>query len=87
MRHATAFLYHVCAVASRNIRFVSCGTNGKLTLWTRCVYCGVVHDLGSTARTSRVQENQLSVYEETKFSGVQEESEGWEKNGKLSLKE
>jgi hypothetical protein len=35
MRHATALLYHVCAVASRNIRFASCGTSGKLTLWTR----------------------------------------------------
>jgi hypothetical protein len=37
MRHATALLYHVCAVASRNIRFASCGTSGKLTLWTRYV--------------------------------------------------
>jgi hypothetical protein len=35
MRHATALLYHVCAVASRDIRFASCGTSGKLTLWTR----------------------------------------------------
>jgi hypothetical protein len=35
MRHATALLYHVCAVASRNITFASCGTSGKLTLWTR----------------------------------------------------
>jgi hypothetical protein len=38
MRHATSLLYHVCAVASRNIRFASCGTSGKLTLWTRYVY-------------------------------------------------
>jgi hypothetical protein len=38
MRHATALLYHVCAVASRNIRFASCGTSGKLTLWTRYVH-------------------------------------------------
>jgi hypothetical protein len=38
MRHATALLYHVCAVASRNIRLASCGTSGKLTLWTRYVY-------------------------------------------------
>jgi hypothetical protein len=37
MRHATLLLYHVCAVASRNIRFASCGTSGKLTLWTRYV--------------------------------------------------
>jgi hypothetical protein len=37
MRHATSLLYHVCAVASRNIRFASCGTSGKLTLWTRYV--------------------------------------------------
>jgi hypothetical protein len=37
MRHATALLYQVCAVASRNIRFASCGTSGKLTLWTRYV--------------------------------------------------
>jgi hypothetical protein len=37
MRHATALLYHVCAVASRNIRFANCGTSGKLTLWTRYV--------------------------------------------------
>jgi hypothetical protein len=37
MRHATTLLYHVCAVASRNIRFASCGTNGKLTLLTRYV--------------------------------------------------
>jgi hypothetical protein len=37
MRQATALLYHVCAVASRNIRFASCGTSGKLTLWTRYV--------------------------------------------------
>jgi hypothetical protein len=34
MLHATSLLYHVCAVASRNIRFASCGTSGKLTLWT-----------------------------------------------------
>jgi hypothetical protein len=34
MRHATSLLYHVCTVASRNIRFASCGTSGKLTLWT-----------------------------------------------------
>jgi hypothetical protein len=38
VRHATALLYHVCAVASRNIRFASCGTSGKLTLWTRYVH-------------------------------------------------
>jgi hypothetical protein len=38
MRHATALLYHVCAVASRNVRFASCGTSGNLTLWTRYVY-------------------------------------------------
>jgi hypothetical protein len=38
MRHATALLYHVCAVASRNIRFASCGTSGKLTLWTRYAF-------------------------------------------------
>jgi hypothetical protein len=37
MRHATALLYHSSAVASRNIRFASCGTSGKLTLWTRYV--------------------------------------------------
>jgi hypothetical protein len=34
MRHATALLYHVCAVALSNIRFASCGTSGKLTLRT-----------------------------------------------------
>jgi hypothetical protein len=38
MRHATALLYHVCAVASRSIRFASCGMSGKLTLWTRYVH-------------------------------------------------
>jgi hypothetical protein len=37
MRHATALLYHVCAVASRNISFASCGTSGKLSLWTRYI--------------------------------------------------
>jgi hypothetical protein len=37
MRHATALLYHVCAVASRNTRFASCGTSGKLTLRTRYI--------------------------------------------------
>jgi hypothetical protein len=37
MRHATALLYHVCAVASRNIRFASRVTSGKLILWTRYV--------------------------------------------------
>jgi hypothetical protein len=37
MRLATALLYHVCTVASRNIRFASCGTSGNLTLWTRYV--------------------------------------------------
>jgi hypothetical protein len=51
MRHATALLYHVCAVASRNIRFASCGTSGKLALWTRYVYlnlmqCSVLHSKG-----------------------------------------
>jgi hypothetical protein len=34
MRHATSLLYHVYAVASRNIRFARCATSGKLTLWT-----------------------------------------------------
>jgi hypothetical protein len=34
MRHSTSLLYHVCAVASHNIRFASCGTSGKLTLRT-----------------------------------------------------
>jgi hypothetical protein len=29
MRHASSLLYHVCAVASRNIRFASCGTSGE----------------------------------------------------------
>jgi hypothetical protein len=38
MRHATSLLYHVCAVASRNIMFASCGSSGKLTLWTCLVY-------------------------------------------------
>jgi hypothetical protein len=42
MRHATSLLFHVCAVASRNISFGSFGTNGKLTLWTfyvlRCCF-------------------------------------------------
>jgi hypothetical protein len=33
-----SLLYHVCAVASRNIRFASCGTSGKLTLWTCYVF-------------------------------------------------
>jgi hypothetical protein len=37
MRHATALLYHECAVALRNIRFASCGTSGKLTLWMHYV--------------------------------------------------
>jgi hypothetical protein len=47
MCHATALFYHVCAVASRNIRFASCGTSGKLTLWTRYVHAyplSVGHD-------------------------------------------
>jgi hypothetical protein len=30
MRHATSLLYHVCAVASRNIRFASCATSGNV---------------------------------------------------------
>jgi hypothetical protein len=49
MRHATALLYHVCAVASRNIRFASCGTSGELTVWTRYVHYQHVHSrkLGS----------------------------------------
>jgi hypothetical protein len=54
MRHATALLYHVCAVASRNIRFASCGTSGKLTLWTRYVrhedassFLSLVHEYGA----------------------------------------
>jgi hypothetical protein len=34
----TSLLYHVSTVASRNIRFASCGTSGKLTLWTRLVH-------------------------------------------------
>jgi hypothetical protein len=29
MHHATSLLYHVCAVASSNIRFASCGTSGE----------------------------------------------------------
>jgi hypothetical protein len=37
MCHASALLYHVCAVASRIIRFASCGTSGKLTLWMHYV--------------------------------------------------
>jgi hypothetical protein len=47
MRHATALLYHVREVASRNIRFASCGTSGKLTLWTR--YVLVLEQLGRIA--------------------------------------
>jgi hypothetical protein len=42
MHHATSLLYHVCAVASRNIRFASCGTSGKLTLWTCLVHTTLV---------------------------------------------
>jgi hypothetical protein len=37
MRHATALLYHVCAVASRNIRFASCGTSGTLFVDALCI--------------------------------------------------
>ena len=37
MRHATSLLYHVQAVASRSKWFNSCGTSGKLTLWTPLV--------------------------------------------------
>jgi hypothetical protein len=40
MRHATSLLYHIWAVASR-IRFASCGTSGKLTLWTCLVSSGL----------------------------------------------
>ena len=39
--HATSLLYHVHAVASRNKWFTSCGTSGKLTLWTSLVVCAV----------------------------------------------
>jgi hypothetical protein len=42
MHHATSLLYHVCAVASRNIKFASCGTSGNLTLWTCLVVVVVV---------------------------------------------
>jgi hypothetical protein len=61
MRHATALLYHVCAVASRNIRFVSCGTSGKLTLWTRYVtkYTGQLEGNKKLGRNSR---NELILY-------------------------
>jgi hypothetical protein len=43
MRHATSLLYHVCAVTSQNIRFASCGTSGKLTLWTCFVFIFTDH--------------------------------------------
>jgi hypothetical protein len=39
MHHATALLYHVCAVASHNIRLASCGTSGNL-LCGRATYYG-----------------------------------------------
>jgi hypothetical protein len=39
-------LYHVCAVASRNIRFARCGTSGKLTLWRRYVLLQIATKLG-----------------------------------------
>jgi hypothetical protein len=38
MRHATSLLYHVCTATSCNVRFASCGTSGKLTLWTCYIY-------------------------------------------------
>ena len=37
MRYAQLLLYHVHAVASRNKWYTSCGTSGKLTLWTPLV--------------------------------------------------
>ena len=37
IREVQQVLYHVHAVASRNKWFNSCGTNGKLTLWTPLV--------------------------------------------------
>jgi hypothetical protein len=42
MRHAMSLFYHVRAVASCNIRFASCGTSGKLTLWTCYIYATVL---------------------------------------------
>jgi hypothetical protein len=39
--------------------------------WILLVHYRVMRSLGYTAMTSRVQENQLSVYEEIKLSGVQ----------------
>jgi hypothetical protein len=49
MRYATSLLYHVCAVASRNIRFASCGTSGKLSLWTCLVYAFLLFFIRSTS--------------------------------------
>jgi hypothetical protein len=53
MRHATTLLYHVCAVASRNIRFASCGTSGKLTLWTCLVLYSICFHLLHTTGVLR----------------------------------
>jgi hypothetical protein len=47
-------LYHVCAVASRNIRFASCGTGGKLTLWTCLVRIIIVKVLADFLRLFRI---------------------------------
>jgi hypothetical protein len=60
MRHATALLYHVCAVASRNIRFASCGTSEKLTLWTRYLHNIILKPMNS--RT--LGENKSAVLKE-----------------------
>jgi hypothetical protein len=56
MRHATALLYHVCAVASRNIRFASCGMSGKLTLWTRYVELSIfeIPEIISVSENERI---------------------------------
>ena len=42
-RHATSLLYHVHAVASRNKWFISCGTSGKLILWTPLVFIEIMN--------------------------------------------
>ena len=41
--HATSLLYDVHVITSRNKWFTSCGTSGKLTLWTPLVLMPVAH--------------------------------------------
>jgi hypothetical protein len=71
-------LYHVCAVASLNIRFARCGTSGKLTLWTCLVFVDEAQFTRDELQNCHIQrmwadENSyviLSSYEQQRFSNI-----------------